>query len=40
MSQIVEYSGSGRCLLKIALTNLETLGLPESLSYFEIETAL
>ena len=40
MSQILEYLGSIRFLLKIFLTNLETSGLPESLSYLEIQPTL
>ena len=40
MFQILEYLGSIRFLLKIFLTNLETSGLPESLSYLEIQPTL
>lgn len=40
MSQVIVYLGSVRFMLKISSANLETLGLPESLSYLEIDTTL
>lgn len=40
MSQVIVYLGSVRFMWKISSTNLETLGLPESLSYLESDTTL